>query len=541
MNKLSKILTLLFILIFSVAFAACSNNGGGNGGGDNGTEPPNNEIGIPVISKNIANFTMNLDGAKQLGITTYANLTDTPIQKLSAQKGNVVKVSDDQEEDEDNTQTKERKDDEIVLVKIDEDGNVDEVELFEEEIDDEAAKTVDEYELEVYKMQVFGEFTAVAYISSYWRETQPDAVQWYHEGVTIYNRLKSDVNDTYNYRNNAVINSYLIHNATGKVYSTDAITGKDKSFHAGESFEATWDNRAGHDGFLRVCSKCYSDTQNCSPEDRDWYDLSINDEGELELKDLLPNKDFSVKHAVKDMYGWIYVATSSINEINLAKKIVYFTHGAYWLASNGKVYFGSEDIVPKAIYYGYATVMINGQPTPVSREDSFDTIRGDSGYMINGVYYYNGSLASGGGEYVIGVDCVNKTTVELSETNLPTYTDSTYGELTFLYHLYNIENIYSTEYRVWNGKNGNTGKWELYYIRISEYMYNEVTVIDVVECEILLDDVVLTSSGKYHYAKVSSQGTIIYRIIMGENGKPQIVESSVSNYESNMITIQPLN
>ncbi len=528
MKKISKVFILLITVLFIFSLSACLGK---------------NDDATPIISTTLSNFTMNLNGAKKLALTTYAELVNETSQKRNAFASDTLNVSNEQDENENALSTKKKNDESIVFVKVDESENIEEVVLSEDETDDDPAKTIDEYELEIYKMSVFGDFTAVSYISSYWRETQPDASQWTYNGTVIYNRLKVNINDNYSYQNNDVINSYLVHNSTGKIFSTEEITGSSGSFHTAQNYNGSDIN----DGFLHVCQKNCGNACNC--EDKIWYDVSINANGELELKDLLPNKDFKVEHAVKDIYGWVYVANSGVEEVNEQKHIIYYNGNGYMdgennkykLASNGKVYLKSSDIIPQAVYSGYAAVMIDGEEKAVSRNDAFDSIRGDSGYMIDGVYYYNGTLAKGADKFTIGIDCVDKRVLEVSTKGLPTYTHETYGELTYLDNLYNIEDFYSAEYRVWTGRNQNTGKWELYYIRNSEYMFDEDTTLEIAECELLLSNFVETSSSKYRYAQVTSEGTTVYAIVMGDNGKPEAIEYSNSIFESKMITIQPLN
>ena len=544
---MKKVLVLLLTLTVSIILCVACNSTPLQD-----DELPKNTESSPVISINLNNFTMDLTNARQIGITTYANLNSVKNQNSIVQMNRVIKTSNQ------NNNDSTRNDDDIVLIKVDENGNIDEIEFFDEETGNQTSKTIDDYQLEIYKMSVFGEFTAISYISSYWRETQPDAEKWYYNDIVIFNRLKTELDDTYSYQNNDVIKSYLVHNTSGKIYPTDQITGTNGRFHTSQNYDNSIVNASTriYDGFLRVCqhdcdnhSVKYGNEVSCTSHDKIWYDITINENDELELIDLLPNKDFTIKHAVKDIYGWVYVANSGINDVNVNKKTIYYigdgymdgVNNTYKLASNGKVYVKSSNIIPNTLYSGYANVMINGQQTSVSRNDSFDSIRGDNGFMINGVYYYNGSLASGNGGYTIGVDCVDKRVVRMSYAGLPTNTDLIYGNLTFLESLYNIENFYSTEYRVWSGYNKNTGKWELYYIRISEYEYNETTMLDVLECELLLDNFIPASSNKYRYAKATSQGTIIYSIIIDENGKPKINEYSSSIYENIMITIQPIN
>ena len=521
MKKFLRFVTVMVVFAFCLPMLVACGSQSNSGRGQGETQTGN----TGVIDFDITNLKVNLAGAEQLGIATWGDIKQEDTGTVVGASLSTKSLSDEGNE---GRKKRSRKDSDLVFVQVDDEGEITEVEFIdEEEPEANGIITAGDVDLEILKMQVFGEFTAISYISTYWRDTLPDLESWVYvvdDGhINIPNRLKMTVDDRYNYMNNDVVRSYIIHNPTGKIYPTTEITEH-------ESFNVL-------DGYIHVCSDCTLNNSNrrdlfCySANVKDWYDLSVNGDGELELKDLLANKNIRINYAFKDMYGWNYVLTNSLNEVNTSKKIIYF-EGGYQLASNGKVYvYGAQTTT------SFSHVIIDGVKTPVTRVDNFENINGETGYMINGVYYYNGSVPEGYNRYVIGFDCIAGNGVHLNSANLPYYEVNIYA----LNQIYNIENVYSNEYFIVTIQNNNTGKWELYYIQITPYDIDNPENLDVLECELLLSDYSTVDSTAYRYTTSTSDGTKIYMVIMGDDSKPELAEYSSSSFESKTIVLQPLN
>jgi len=123
------------------------------------------------ISTDLANYTADLSGAQQIGITTWDNIKE--LTSISGTKTSYALSVNDHEKS--NDRARNRKDDELVMVKLDSDGEMLEIEYEaeEESIIKGGKITAGDIDLEIYKMHIFGEFTAVSYISTFWR-TLPD-------------------------------------------------------------------------------------------------------------------------------------------------------------------------------------------------------------------------------------------------------------------------------------------------------------------------------------------------------------------------------
>ena len=179
---------------------------------------------------------------------------------------------------------------------------------------------IDKSGLEVYQMYVTPDYTFVSYISQNIREFAKKGVFYTDNSVDCVYYSKSsdnietnmfyfevDANGYYfydtnrnmpenfnkvNYKNNNYQNSYIINNATGKIYNTaEMLSGIN-----GEYFNI-------ENNLLYV--KHEYDISN--KRVYDYYDFYINEQDELVVTQLLPNSDVNILDAFKDKDGYIYV------------------------------------------------------------------------------------------------------------------------------------------------------------------------------------------------------------------------------------------
>jgi len=583
---------VISLMFAGITLTACKSKITDRNDGNDGNDDVNGEyivLGGGKISANLSNFTADLSGAQQVGITTW--------DKVKDDVDDTVPVASSRTNSEHSKKKRNRKDHDLVMVKVCENGELSEI-GFEEEPDKiifGGKVNADDFDLEIYKMHVFGDFTAVSYISTFWRSLPDDAynVAWpdnkvfklesgeeikcwagkANDGelinkvwtiipengseIRIYDRIGDHWGvgwdfDRENYENTDFFKSYIIHNPTGKVYSSEEFSG----FSIVNEFVVA---RILHP------ERSY-DSINV------YYDLSIDDEGNLNMRDILPNKDYWVAGASRDAEGWVYVEArvastggAWLNERNEETKTIYTIFENLRFASNGKVYIMekiSQDIeVDRPFYSGTVTltypvpvrVIRNGIPCDITTDDSFEVLATSQGlisyytngeHMINGIFYSSDPLwlrwdntTSAMNKLLhdiqiqfFGYDCLNQKYLYYFLDDMPYFKENPDTWQHFFrqisqasyYMLYLQQGIQVT----------------VCYYLLSEYMAPN-GALTIIENGILIPNVRYVSD--FVYSVATSTTTTEYEIVLGADGKPEFVEYSHKSYESIMIVLQPLN
>ena len=193
---------------------------------------------------------------------------------------------------------------------------------------------IDKTELEVYQMYVTPDYTFVSYISQNVRKYGTPADMFYKgywgEGFTasygqyyanFYNTSKNvpeDFNLT-GFMSNKLIASYIIDNATGKMYSP-----KDLFDDYLGSFDII-------NNVIRVSSL----------EKSGYYSFYTNDNDELVFNKIVNNKDITVYNIIKDKNGYVYVSNDILNTFDAENNTIYTTKKLV-LGSDGYVYEDSK-------------------------------------------------------------------------------------------------------------------------------------------------------------------------------------------------------
>jgi hypothetical protein len=542
MKKFLSVIAVSITVALSVMIlSACS-----NGGKD---DPDTDPLFQAIISSDLSGFIVDLSFARQIGITTRGNLQsegDTvSVARTSNSQGN---------EDEGNV----RRNDELVLVAVDDQDNMTEIEMqcFEGSI-----ITAGDVDLEIYKMKVFGEFTAIAYISTFWRDffhkTSENLEYVSVDSATrIYNRIVLDSElllfDYNGYQNNDYVRSYLIHNQTGKIYSME-------EFGAFDVFNV----------FIRPAWTvggvvgCYA-----------WggvggtlHDVSINNDGNLKIRRILDNQDYLIIDAFRDACGWTYVINShysgsaGMDYTDETNRTIFRDRysNPYHLASNGRVYLVVSSTWP--LFPFPHSVMKNGQSTSISVDDSFDYLffgagnsnYSNNGFMRNGVFYRNDAIWSSGGgglQHIIGFDGIrhvplivdrpssigaifdrpqdlNPTDLRFVSVGQPTFAFSLVRNSLFIFKL----DAYVSETCVKTVCSPNNGPM------------CDCFFVDILEYYVILEGVQLGTpiNGAPIFVHSTPSGSVRYTIQVGDDGRPEAVLFSETTFTSNIITIQPLN
>ena len=152
---------------------------------------------------------------------------------------------------------------------------------------------------EIDKLYVMGDYTFISYVPIGESERDNNENLAYDkDGVRIW--------DKSNYYSSAFRQNYVIHNPTGYVYSLDGYY---------------IDHLVG--GLVRIGDL--------------YYDLDVDNEGDLKMIPIVVNETILVKNVFKDKYGIKYVANEYLNTYDSATKTLYYTSGFYLLSKEGVV------------------------------------------------------------------------------------------------------------------------------------------------------------------------------------------------------------
>ncbi len=351
MKKKPTALLLAFCSAFvAVGWTSCSLLDGFLEDGDG-----ENETVHYKVATDLDNAVANISAADNLAIVKREGLTSTgtAISTMS--------THEDQGESHSN---------ELVFAKV-EKGEISEVKFQKEAY----AVSQSDFNAEVYKMKVAGDFTFVAYISSNIRknlsatavETKYDSQSftlYRYESFYMYQEMQKLYNDMVIYENegyfydrtkgvwsgfdekgyitNEYMQSYAIYNPTGKIYSMSKLPAFDV---VGETIAVrVWNDY--NQGYA-------------------FYALSVDENNNLVIEDVLPNRDVRCYNLHKDPYGWRYVYNSSVSQIITDKKIIYHKGDEYLFDEDGYAYTvtGNGGIVDKK--------MVNGVPTALNGENIY--------------------------------------------------------------------------------------------------------------------------------------------------------------------------
>ncbi len=120
--------------------------------------------------------------------------------------------------------------------------------------------------------------------------------------------------DEIDYRSNDIMQSYVVYNKTGKVYSLDKFP--------------TFD--------------VYSES--LIKANDSYYQYWVDENNDLVVEDVMPNKDVEIYDITGDPYGWVYIENEEFNERDETKKRVYTTGSiSYMKDTNGYLYTTGKD------------------------------------------------------------------------------------------------------------------------------------------------------------------------------------------------------
>jgi hypothetical protein len=209
------------------------------------------------------------------------------------------------------------------LVTLDEDGNPSIVQFVKRRStttndDGEITETLTQHEIpgEIDKMFISGDFVFFRYKNAF-------VTWWNWERDTDWNY------DRTNYNCNWEFQSFVIYKPTGKVYALAdlAPVQNNNNHHYAHSninveimdgnIIAFWDWNTGGD--------------------RKFYALSVEGD-ELKATNLVPNTNITVESVMADKFGNVYVKTSSLNQIDQANRVVYYSHNNLFKGDDGLVY-----------------------------------------------------------------------------------------------------------------------------------------------------------------------------------------------------------
>ena len=223
----------------------------------------------------------------------------------------------------------------------------------------------DSLNLEIYKMCVIDEFTIVSYISSNVRKNLKTSNFSYRVGeqtfgLSIYEPLYFHADQYVDYETrvyditqgtpvdfnttgffyNEYIKSFLIDNSTGKVYSLSVLP----------AFDVV-------NGLIAVRSGRYDSKY-------DFYQILI-DNGNLVIRELVPNTDIRVGNALKGSDCWIYVFNDQIEKRDADNKVLYLDMQCFYLRDSLDRVFKCGSLMPNIAYEFPQSVYVNGNPEDI--------------------------------------------------------------------------------------------------------------------------------------------------------------------------------
>ncbi len=262
------------------------------------------------------------------------------------------------------------------------------------------------------------------------------------------------------------------------------------------------------------------------------YDMLVNDENELQFYTVVQNDTISINHYFKDKYGNKYIYNDFLNTIDENNNTVYYTE-------QNKYLFSSKDAIA---VYDYHKLIENFEQTEFLPDEKYTLD------LFVQKYEYRESMIviEDGYYYVMTCDSayrINLETMEKEFANSCYYVDQN----GFYYDSKTIVTCYyeSSE---------DTSKCNLYFANLygenalqhaDTILWNGVKMSDM--AEILVENIVVSNKGNlfscdgWTFRQTTITETIYYNVTVGEDGKPNIVNSKYVSPEIDVITLQPIN
>ena len=204
-------------------------------------------------------------------------------------------------------------------------------------IDSERKITQEELDSQINKIYTTKEFTFIQFVpmveKSGWYSYQTADGKWngeyvylrpegmtydeqgvadFDKGIPTGNEFQTGYDRSFplSYYTSPLSASFVIDNATGYIYKIENLR---------------------IDGFQNGLIKSYVPRDQFGTFDygsfgqANYYSLSVDEEHNLVFTDVLPNKDIEINNVYYDKYDWLYVLNNRIDDIDVARKVVYTT------------------------------------------------------------------------------------------------------------------------------------------------------------------------------------------------------------------------
>ncbi len=338
-------------------------------------------------------------------------------------------------------------------------------------------------------------------IKSEYLEVRPSSLVYDLNGISDF--------DTKNYYSSALSQSFVIDSQTGYIYKI-------------ENF--------------KIASIVDSDL--VKDDSNNIYKMTINDDGILTFKDILPNKDIAFGNAVTDKYGYTFVYNGNLDLVDHENKIIYCTgknESCYVIDENKNIYIATYD--PGTLMFGLRQVFVNGTPQTVDEQLTcygLKSIRAasssygdyDLGYLIG---YYKGKRIYSHVDYG---ECIEDS-FKLNDGT---------GHVFPYSHWFDRESIVCIKDNIL-----------FIYIVDFEACYNQSKSIDIPDFTKLSDDLLFEYTGDYYinvgndkklidnvFYKTTLTGTTYYQLVRNGN-KFDLIQLEDKSYEQNVFIFQPIN
>ncbi len=379
----------------------------------------------------------------------------------------------------------------------------------------ETTITQDDIKGEIDKLYVVNGYTFISFVPE-GQSQRPNASELTYDvnGVAIY--------DKEGYYSNDERQSFVIDNATGYVYPI-----KDTGIEKIEN------------NLIIIAGRI--------------YDIRVTENDELQFYTVVQNETLTISHYYKDIYGNKYIQNEEIDAFDEEHKTIYYTESQ-------KVHlFSNEGVVIKV----YTEIIKDEENNYVRTEQKYYKVTSDfaegsigedevytfgdkkNGYprsyaIIEDGYFY--SVCAG---YEGSAFRVNLETFETEESPSPFYYTGQNG------FYFDHKTVVTYHY----GKSGSGGVYNLYFADLygenalphdDEFGYNPNLDLGTF-AEKLLDDIKIETVGDvfscegWKFRKTTLTETVYYQIIVGEDGKPQIVSENYIAPKESVITLQPIN
>lgn len=358
----------------------------------------------------------------------------------------------------------------------------------------ETTITQDEINGEIDKLYVMDDYTFICFVPEGKSERPLDADLTYDEtGVAVYDK-KGFFSDNMH-------QSFVINNATGYVYQLkDVVIDEIKN------------------NLLMIADKI--------------YDMRVNDENELQFYTVVQNETLNIYSFFKDKYGNKYICNDFLNAVDEDNNTVYYTE-------QNKYLFSSKDSIAVCNYH---KIIENFKEAEFSADEKYTLD------VVVSKYDYTSSMIviEEGYYYVMNPNSayrVNLETMEKEFANSCYYVDQN-G------FYYNAKTIVTCYYE----SGDDTSKCNLYFANL--YGENALKHADeIIEngnkmssmAEMIVEDVVVSAVGNlfgcdgWTFRKTTITETVYYKVTVGEDGKPNVVDSKYISPERDIITLQPIN